>query len=284
MEAVPRLLPLFTHRLGRAAAGAEFGDAVTQFFSKAGIDLAVEGDLSSADGSGLIIASDHRHRIEPLLVQGVMHKTGRAASNVITMPTSFGARAMQASGERGRSLVLPVVASSASKENRASWRHPRAALQHRVYPNVFGRTKEELRTHNSEIITMAAQRVGEGGTVTIWPTGTFDEAGTRQWRGGLGKIVESLPAEAAGDTHVALLRPESFSVRKVCAALALSAVGIKSRPQTINMRVEPLGTVNELFGPLASSGEPGAAQEMSDIVRAQYLQRFGADYDQNPQV
>jgi hypothetical protein len=140
---------------------------------------------------------------------------------------------------------------------------------------VFGHSKEDLRKLNAAALVRAAGEVSLGSTVMIHPTGNMVEAGSEAWQAGLGKIVQRLSPEAKASSQVAVLRPETFPVGKVTAALALRDMGILPRPQTIEMRTEALGTPEEVFGPLAALQTPEAAQRISNIASDRYRQSFG---------
>jgi hypothetical protein len=272
--ALPKLVPPFVHKIGRLAPELGLAGAVETVLEDANIHLEVAGDLSKAEGKGLVIAGDHRHRMEPLLVQAMMSRAGRPASHVVAMPTSMAGRLLQASGPEGRDHVIPVIPSGNSRDNQPSLTQVRAAYRYHQYPNVFGRSKEELRHLNAAAMVRAAGEISVGSTVMIHPAGGQVEAGTSPWLPGLGRIVQRLSPEAQGEAQVAVMRPDDFQVGKVTAALALRDMGIRPRPQTIAMRTEVLGSPEELFGTLTTDRVPEAAQQITDIVGEHYRQNF----------
>jgi hypothetical protein len=273
--ALPTVVPPFVRKIGHLAPEIGLAGAVDHVLTDANIHLEVAGDLSSADGEGLIIAGDHRHRLEPFLVQAMMNRVGRSASHVIAMPTSLGGRLLQASGPEGREVVIPVVPTHNSKDNRPPLTDVRASYRYHRYPNVFGHSKEDLRRLNAAALVRAAGEVSLGSTVMIHPTGNTVEAGSEPWLPGFGKIMQQLSPEARGNTQVAVMRPEAFPVRKVTAALALRDMGILPRPQTIEMRAEVLGSPEEVFGQLATTQSSEDAQSISNIASDRYRQSFG---------
>jgi len=258
--------------LGKLARRMSFAGAVDRMLDAANINVVMDGQLPDNDGSGLIVASDHTKRLEPLLVQAAMNRAGRDASYVLAMPTSFAGRLMQASGKQGKDLVIPVIPSGHSADNKPSWRRPKDAHRYRQYPNVFGRSKDDLRRINGSALAKAAGLVAAGNTVTICPAG---DAGTQEWQAGLGRIVRQLPPSALETTNVAVLRTEGFSPRRVVTALALKAVGLTPKPQTVTLHTAVLGTAEQLYGQLATSDDPAAAQQISDVNRAGYRHSFG---------
>lgn len=272
--AVPKIVPPFVRTIGRLAPEIGVGGAVQEVLNNANIHLEVEGDLPGA-GNGLLVASDHRHRMEPFLMQAVTHQVGRSeGSHVVAMPTSFAGRLIQASGSEGEKLIIPVVPTVRCVENRPSLCDIRAAYRYWRYPNVFANTKEAVKRLNAQAVVRAAGKVGAGSSVTIYPTGTLAEAGGAPWRAGIGRIVQEMSPEALQEAQVAVLRPDDFPIAKITAALALRDMGIRPRQQTITVRAEVLGSPDDLFGTLTTSEDPQAAQEIADITKEHYCASF----------
>lgn len=275
MLAIPKLMPQFTRGLGALASRVGFATAVDSMLEAANVHVELEGDLSEASGAGLIVASDHRNRLEPLLVQAAMNKAKRPASYVMAMPTSFPGRVIQASGEQGRGLVIPVVPSYVAIDGNHPNLDARTLRQHRRHPHIFDRTKAELKSRNSEAIARAAGLVAAGNTVTICPADVAVEAGNSVWRPGVGRVIQELPEESLATAKVAVMRSEGFSAKKVVAALGMRMVGLRPKPQTVTIRTAVLGSAAELFGSLAASNDPAAAQRITGIIRSGYKQVFG---------
>lgn len=279
----PAIVPPFAKKIGEAAARMNYADAVVDVFRDANIHFEVEGDLSSAHEHGLVIASDHRHRIEPLLAQALMSKSGRDSSHVIAMPTSFAGRLIQSSGSKGQELIIPIVPGINTVDSRVSWRHPKEAYRQRRYPHVLSLTKEATREINNQALKKASHHASAGGAVTIFPTGDTVEAANASWQRGLGRLVQQVPAEAWDSTELAVLRADAFPLKKVLSSLALRDLGIRPRKQTVVMRAARLGTINEYAPHLAAEGQE-AAQRISDMIHESYKARFQGIEDHRTNV
>jgi hypothetical protein len=262
----PAVVPPFARKIGSLASEIGFANAVTEVFADANIGLEVDGDLSQTVDQGLIIAGDHSQRIEPLLVQAAMSKSGRDASRVIAMPTSFAGKLMQTT-ELGRDLIIPVIPTRWAAENKFSLNEPRRMLRRAMHPDVLNQPRASLQRLNAEAITEASEYVAEGGAVTIFPTGNSIEL---PWRNGVGNIVGALPEEARADTQVVAFRPEPFSVKRVMSSLLLRDMGIRPKKQTIVLGIHTLGSVDEL---LTDVQQPDAAQT-TELIRAHYLSQL----------
>lgn len=268
-----RTRPPFVSKLGRAASEIGLANAVVDVFGDAGITFELEGDLPSTDERGLIIASDHRQRIEPLLVQAAMSYSDRDASYVIAMPTSFAGRIMQATGNQGKEHILTVVPGASSAGNKASWKQPRNAYRQRLYPHALDLPKDDVRAINAGTINRAAQYASTGDTVTIFPAGNADDPNAI-WRRGVGQIISQVSPEARDRTDVAILRSDTFSLKKVMASLVLRDAGIRPRKQTIVMQAVRVGTVGDLYEPhLAAAGQE-VAQQITDLIHESYKSTF----------
>ena len=265
----PAFLPPFVRKIGALASEIGFADAVTEVFDRANIHVELEGDLSPADGQGLIIAGDHGQRIEPLLVQAAMSKADREASRVIAMPVSFAGRLMQGSSQEGKDLIIPVIPTKWAAENSFSLNDPRNMVRRIKHPDVLNQPKASLQKLNAEAMTTAADHAAEGGTVTIFPTCNSIEL---PWRNGIGHIVSGLPEDAWANTHIAAFRPEPFSIKGVMSSLLLRDMGIRPKHQTLALSIHSLGPAEEF---LADADQDAA--RIAEVIRRRYLQQFTSE-------
>jgi len=263
------IVPRFVHRMGALAVETGFASATIDTFSSAGIEIEIEGDDLPEEGEGLIIASDHRQRIEPLLVQAAMSLSDRNASYVLAMPTSFAGRLMQASGDAGKELVIPVIPGSYSAENKPSLRHPRDFMRRNRHPQALKLPRETLRVVNSAALTHASE-IAQTGSVTIFPTGGDADL---PWYKGFGQIINQMPDDTHDIVKVALMRPDTFSLKRVMAALAARDMGMVLPEQKLIIRTRLLGSIGEAFGKQAT-GEREGAQRISDKARLLYQEEF----------
>lgn len=272
----PTVVPPFVREIGRRARDIGLSHAVVEVFEDAQITFEVEGDhLTDTDGKGILIASDHQQTIEPWFSQGLMGVSDRPASHVIGKPSSLQCRLIDHISEPEEGLILPVIPGTFAAEKRGkemlnndTW----ARIRH----SSLVRPKAELASINQAAMDHATRLVGEQRAVTIYPTGTTEDAAKAPWRRGVGSIVQGLRPEAHDDTQLVLLSPEGASKSKLISALTLRHLGIRPRPQTVVLRTANLGTPRELFGDTLTSDHPKAAQAMTDTMREHYLERFAA--------
>jgi hypothetical protein len=258
------LVPRFVRRMGALATEIGFANATMDTLDAAGIKVDVEGDALPEEGEGLIVASDHRQRIEPLLVQAVMSLSERTASHVLAMPISFAGRIMQASGEIGKELVIPVVPRNFSAENKPSLRQPRNFVRRNLHPETLKVPKEKLKVLNDTALTHAS-KIAQTGTITIFPTGGNADL---PWHRGFGQIVDQIPEDTRENVSVTLMRPDTFSVKRVMAALVARDLGIELPEQRLVVRTRLLGNAHEVFK------EQENTQQISDKAHALYQEEF----------
>lgn len=238
------ITPGFSRRLGEVASYMPFAEAVVDTLDDSGIKVEFEGDTPPSEG-GLLIASDHGQRIEPLLVQKAMTEAGRDGSHIIAMPISFSGRLLQDSGEAGKNFVIPVMPSALSTEYDPSLRDdPRGLYRKLRFPRVHNQPPETLKGINDKALDLAAHKISNGHAVTIFPTGGSIDA---KWRNGLGKIAHRLPLENRDTTEVSLLQADPFSVRRVASAIALREVGIRPIKQTLVLRGVNAGKISDIY-------------------------------------
>lgn len=261
--------PGFSRRLGETARHMTFADAVVDTLEDSGIAIEFEGDTPPDEG-GLLVASDHSQKIEPLLVQAAMAEAGREGSHVIAMPISFAGRLMQDSGEKGKGFVIPVMPSSSSDQYQPSIRDdPRGLYRKLRFPHIHNQPPEVLKQINNQSLAFAADQLSNGQAVTIFPTGGPID-GT--WRRGLGEIAYRLPDSDRNKTEISLLQVEPFSLRKVAGALALREVGIRPRKQTLILRGYTPGTVAELQP--SHDNSQTYSSDFTEIVRKIYQNHY----------
>lgn len=205
----------------------------------------------------------------------LMGVSDRSASHVIGKPSSLQCRLIDHISDQSEGLILPVVPGTFAAEkkgrdliNNDTWA--------RVRHSSLVRPKKELASINQTAMDRATSLVGEREAVTIYPTGTTEDAAEAPWRRGLGSIVQGLRPEAHDDAHLVLLSPERASKAKIISALSLRHLGIRPRPQTIVLRTANLGTPRELFGESLTTDGHEAAQALTDTMREHYIDRFAA--------
>lgn len=262
----------FVQKIGQLANEVGFADAVVETFHDAGITFELAGDLSAAAENGLLIASDHRQRLEPLLVQALTGMSDRGSSHVLATPNSFAGAIMQSSGQQGKELVIPVIPGIYASENRPSLQQPRKWIKQVRSLQIY-RPREELRATNRRAVASASQKIGQGGTVTICPAGSITEAGHNTWRQGIGHIVQGVQGQSREQTQIAVFRPDTFSRANVISALLLRDLGIRPKRQTIVLGAALLGTIHELF-PQGDTQIVETAQQISNQLRDGYRERF----------
>lgn len=258
------VVPRFVHRMGALAVETGFADAAIDTFHSSGIKIEIEGDDLPERDAGLVIAGDHRQRLEPLLIQAAMSLSDRDASHVLAMPTSFAGRLMQASGDIGNELVIPVIPRNYSAENTPSLRHPRDFVRRNRHPLTLKLPRETLEVVNATAL-MHASKVAQTSTVTIFPTGGNANL---PWHRGFGQIIGQIPDDSLETVKVALVRPDTFSVKRVMAALVARNMGISLPQQTLVIRTKLLGSIQEVFE------EQASAQQISDKAHMLYQEEF----------
>jgi len=259
-------VPPFARKLGALASENGFAQAVTEVLADANITVEYNGDLfdgsfSADKEQGLIIASDHSHHLEPLLVQAAMSISGRNASNVMAMPISLSGRIMQGT-EQGRELVIPIIPTNWAAEKRIPLNKPRNILRRSLHPSVLNRPKADLECINSRATAQAAAVIARGETVAIFPTGKSISNSNISWRTGIGHIVNKLPEEARDTTGLAVFQAD-LSAKHVLASLLLRDMGIRPRKQTVVLNANLLGSVSEICNPHIDKGP----QAITDAVR-----------------
>lgn len=270
----PISLP-FLQKIGHLASNIGYSEAVSETFSDAGIAVELEGNFPTTDDGGLIIASNHLERLEPLLVQAALSSTGHDGSYVVAAPWSVAGRLVQATGEKGRELIIPVVRSDFGKRDRTDfglvdrWRLSK-------FPGV-DRPSNELRAKNKQAVAYAAGRVVGGSALTICPTGDINDAAVSKWHNGIGKIIQDLPHAAYGTTHAAVFEPKIFTKSKFLSALLLRDMGIHPKKQTIVLRAATIGTIAERFIDELASGHPSTASHIANSMREYFRAAFRAD-------
>jgi hypothetical protein len=269
-----RVVPPFARKIGSLAAEQGYADATVDVFGDANIQFELEGDLSAAEGQGLVIASDHSQHLEPLLVQAVMSLSNRPATQVVAMPTSLSGRLMQ-STEQGKDLVIPVIPTGWSDEHTFSLRNePRRVLRRAMHPSILNQPRANLQAINTQAMARAAQAVSAGGAVTIFPTGGNANSPEASWRSGIGQIVGDVSSEHRDTAQVAVFRAEAFSPKQVMAALLLRDMGIRPKKQTIALRAHLLGTAEDIAAERLASGGSTTARTITNTVRDGYLAHF----------
>jgi len=263
------LAPRFAKQLGRAAEEMSFADAVVETLSDSGITIELEGDTPPTN-DGLLVASDHGQRIEPLLVQAAMSEANRDSSHVIAMPISFAGKIMQASGERGNELVIPVIPTTFSDQYKPTVKDdPRGVYRKFLYPQVLNQPVTKLRAINERALDTAAGHLVDGRAVTIFPSGGSAEL---EWRAGIGEMARRLPSESRATTEVALFQPDPFSVKRVAGALALYEVGIRPKKQTLIIRNVNAGKVEDIYP--SNDTMKTYSYGFTQAVRGAYKQHF----------
>lgn len=269
----PAVVPPFAHKIGSLAAHEGFAQATQAVFAEAGISLEVEGSIDSAPGRGLLIAGDHRQRIEPLLVQGLMAHTGREASHVVAMPISAAGRIMGSSGDIGKGLIIPVIPRGYAAEYPLT--HAKDVWRRARYPHAMNRPEADVMRINDRALEQATDKLAHGGAVTIFPTGGAADSAQGQWRRGIGQIAQGLSPDERKQVDVAVLRPDDFSMKGVLSALVLRDMGIRPKPQTITLRAHTVGSVHDLAKSVDES-DPKAAKQFSGVIQDKYNEHFGA--------
>lgn len=261
--------PAFSKRLGEAARHMSFAEAVVDTLDDSGITVELEGDQLPAE-NGLIVASDHGQRIEPLLVQAAVAESGRDATHVVAMPISFTGRLMQDASQRGKDLIIPVVPTGYSDQYKPTVRDdPRGLYRKLRFPHVLDQPADTLRSINSAALDLAADKVSSGDAVTIFPTGGSADL---DWRTGIGEIARRLSPHDRATAEVTLFRPDHFSMKKVAGALALREIGIRPKKQTLVLRSANAGTVADIHP--SDDTSKTYAREFTEAVRDRYRKAF----------
>lgn len=268
----PGIVPPFAHKIGSLAARDGFAQATQAVFADAGISFEVESDIDSAPGRGLLIAGDHRQRIEPLLVQGLMAQTDREASRVVATPISAAGRIMGSSGDIGKGLIIPVIPRRYAAEYPFVhaidiWRRAR-------YPHAMNRPEVDVTHINDRGLERATDELARGNAVTIFPTGGGADSSKGAWRRGLGQIAQGLSPEERRNVDVAVLRPDDFNIKGVLSALVLRDMGVRPKPQTITLRAHTVGSVHDLAESV-DEDDPKAAKRLSGVIQDKYNEHFG---------
>jgi hypothetical protein len=265
----PLIVPHFVQDIGRLAAATSYGEATSEVFAESGISVTLTGNVDTAAG-GLIIAADHRHRIEPLVEQAAMYDAGRPHARVIASPGSFAGRMMQTSGPYGHDLILPVVPAVPKPfSSEGPGRTAHNVLNRLRFPGLAAMPDDLRREINIRSLAKASSVAAAGEAVTIFPHGKTREAADQEWYPGVGKIVQGVPEADRDATYVAVQRPEDFSTRGVLAALA----GVSNRRHSIDVRTQVVGTVREVLDEASASDVP-VAQAVSQLLKTKYLQTF----------
>lgn len=265
------LTPPFLRKIGSLANSMGYGEAVSETLQDANISIELDGELPQTEDGGLIVASDHSQGFEPFLVQAAISGVRSEGTHIMAMPFSMAGRFMQASGEQGQDLVIPVVRSDYASltETRQRYRQLRC-------PDLR-RPDHELRAANKHSIARAASSIAVGKAVTIFPAGDLVDSITADWQNGLGKIVEGLPVDAHASTSVGVVEPSLFSKKNILKALLLRDMGIRPRSQTIVFSASTMGRVGELFHDELHDAHPSPTKSIVAKVKEHYRISFRAN-------
>jgi hypothetical protein len=271
----PPITPPFTRKIGALVTAMGYGEAVSEVFSDAGISIELEGGFPTASAGGLIIASNHLERLEPLLVQATLSGTGHDGSYVLAAPFSVAGRLIQATGDKGRELVVPVVRSDFADPSRSDFG---MVDRYRLskFPDV-NNPSEVLRAANARSLSYATGRVASGNTLTICPTGYINDAAVEKWQSGLGKVVQGLPADAHETTYVSVFEAKVFSKARFLSALMLRDMGIRPKRQTVVFGASTMGTVSENFADDLASEHPHTAHRIVGKVKDHFVAALRAN-------
>jgi|GEM_PF-2015414 len=265
-------VPPFARKLGALASENGFAQAVTEVLADANITVEYNGDLfdgsfSADKEQGLIIASNHGHCLEPILVQAAMHKADRDASAVLAMPVSLPGRIMQ-STKQGQELIITTVPTFWAAERKLPLTKPRNILRRSLHPKALNRPIADLQCVNGRAMTRAAEVVSAAGTVTLAPSGGPLHNVNLPWQKGIARIIGKLSEETRTTTQIAAFEAVGQSTEGLLASLLLRDMGIHPRKRTVVLNAKVLGTVGKICGQHINTGEQQVANAVRDVCIA----------------
>jgi len=245
--------------------------AVAEKFRQANLHVSVEGDISSLSisGASVLLVGDHRMGLEFAPLLAVLGEHERDDAHWLAKPFSHNARIMH-SLESTSQMVVPVLPGTLARDrpnifnSDLGWR----LLEWHRLPG-----HENLNRLNLASIEHAARLLDDGHIVTLYPTGRIADAGSAPWRRGVGRILKQVIESKRDTTNVVLFRFDDFSSLRVARSLLLHSHGLRTRPYTITLRTESIGTVGELLREANASNDIDTAQITAQL-RQHYLAAF----------
>ena len=243
---------------------------MSELLEDASISIEFDGDTSAWDSPGrsVLAVGDHSQGLESLLVIGASGLAGRGDISVTAKPYALTGQVVNALSDDEKHLI-GLIPGNMSRDRRGGdfgIRAHRAAFKSHLPAN-----RDEARAYNNRSMQRAADLLGDGSLVTVFPTGGVYDAAKTPWKNGVGQLAASLEPEVFDSTIVSQFRFEGVSPRRILQAIVKSRMGLKPKPQTITMSFGSQDTLGEIF---RETAQP-TPSHITEVLQDRYMTEFG---------
>jgi hypothetical protein len=265
-------MPGFLHDIRELGEEIGFANAIHTTLEDAGITVNVEGDFDQLKEhpKGILFVGDHQTRWEFVAVADMISQMNR--SDILNIAKFYVQR-----------KVHMALGHQAAADHAAP-----------VYPRILARDRPDFlnyeffnrlvfRKHllsfsesldaNTHSLARASRALADGGAVNIHPTGVIDDATTRPWRSGVGKIIQNIPEEQRSDVLLAPYSLAPLSRARFFGAVAMRGFSFLGRPQTMEVKLGSLQLMSDLVDEL-----PGEERENPEAITARLRAHFLKDF------
>jgi hypothetical protein len=248
--------------------------AVHSILSRDNIGISVEGDYDrlKQHKGGVLLVGDHKHQWEFVAAAAMAYEMGY--DDMRNVAKFYVQRQVAlALGPIAAKNIIPVYPRLLVRERDGNYGTERFSRQ---YYRKSLLDADESRVANELAIMEAAGNVREGGLVNIFPCGSIVDSMTHPWRQGVGQIITELPEDVHQDVLVAPYRMVDASWIRTVAAVAMRGRGIFGRPQTMDIELAPIYTVDEIIQTLPD-GQQDDPVVITDQLRQNFINYFSEE-------
>lgn len=269
----PKWTPPFLREIETLSGKVGFIEAVHQTLEQDNIAVKIDGDFEKLKDhpGGILFVGDHKNQWEFVALMDMLARMGR--NDMLNIAKFYVQRQVhQALGHTASRLITPVYPRILASDRKEFFN---SETLNRILYRKHLLTTAESAEANTRAIKASAKRLGEGGVVNIFPTGSVVDSLTHPWRDGVGRIISDIPDDTKKEILIAPYQLDDISRARLIGAIAMRGNGSLGKPQTMNLRLGPIQTATKLVDSLPESVHEDQAA-ITALLRNQFVNYFGA--------
>jgi len=268
-----RWTPRFLQEIEELGNTVGFVDAIHQTLQQGHVTVDVEGDFDQLQdhSGGILFVGDHKNQWEFIALTDILSQMGR--TDMLNIAKFYVQREVYLSlgHVAAEQHALPVYPRILARDRANPLNYE---IANRVIFRHYLLTLAESEEANTRSLGIASEKLVEGGTVNIHPTGRVVDARTHPWRAGVGRIIQHISEETRKDILIAPYSLDKISNVQLLGALAVRGRGVLGRPQTMHVQLGPLQTAAALVDSLPDSDRDDPVAITTQLQR-QFVAHFG---------